>query len=287
MSSEAIARQLIPPLAPRARPDAAAIGRLASDCLKLEVMTWPKPGLVSHVDNGAHPDMDAALLCRSADSLTPGFVELVEAGANNQPMPRLRAIGLAAERTMMRETGGVNAHRGAIFGMGLLCAAAGFREAFGAQGTLGAIVAAQWGPGIVAGPVVCDSHGATVARRFSAGGARKEAASGFPAIYMHALPALRTGALLRPDDAGAARVHACMTLIAAVEDTNLLYRGGAEGLAFARAQAAGFLARGGVGTPDWCADAIAIHEAFVARRLSPGGCADLLAMALFVQQIDG
>jgi triphosphoribosyl-dephospho-CoA synthase len=269
------------------RPDAAAIGRLASDCLKLEVMTYPKPGLVSHVDSGAHHDMDAALMCRSADSLTPCFVELAEAGANNAPMPRLRAIGLAAERTMLVATSGVNAHRGAIFGMGLLCAAAGFREAFGGQRTLGAIIAVQWGHGIVAGPPVCDSHGALAARRFNAGGARQEAASGFPAIYAHALPALRSGAALRPGDAEAVRVHACMTLIAAVEDTNLLYRGGAEGLEFARAQAAGFIARGGIGAPDWRARAIAIHQAFVTRRLSPGGCADLLAMALFVQQSSG
>ncbi len=272
------------PVARQARPDTAAIGRLATACLKLEVMTYPKPGLVSHVDSGAHRDMDAALMCRSADSLTSSFIELAEAGANNLPMPRLRAIGLAAERTMMMATGGVNAHRGAIFGMGLLCAAAGYREAFGVQRTLGAIVAAQWGPGIVAGPVACDSHGALAARRFSVGGARKEAASGFPAIYMHALPALRLGASLRPGDAEAVRVHACMSLIAAVEDTNLLYRGGAEGLEFARAQAAEFLARGAVAVPDWRAHAIAIHRAFVTRGLSPGGCADLLAMALFVHQ---
>ncbi|WP_009909803.1 triphosphoribosyl-dephospho-CoA synthase, partial [Burkholderia thailandensis] len=29
------------------------------------------------------------------------------------------------------------------------------------------------------------------------------------------------------------------------------------------------------------------HRAFVARRLSPGGAADLLAMSLFVAALDG
>ena len=51
--------------------DAEQLGRLASLSLKLEVETYPKPGLVSHVDNGAHRDMDAVLLCRSAETLMP------------------------------------------------------------------------------------------------------------------------------------------------------------------------------------------------------------------------
>ncbi|MFM0337135.1 triphosphoribosyl-dephospho-CoA synthase MdcB [Paraburkholderia fungorum] len=265
--------------------DAATIGRVASMCLKLEVMTYPKPGLVSHVDNGAHDDMNAALMYRSAASLAPYFSQLMHAGANGARMPELRTIGLAAERAMMAATEGINAHRGAIFGMGLLCAAAGFREVFEPAGTLGAIVAREWADGIVGGTGTGDSHGALVCRRFNLGGARKQAASGFPAIYRCALPALLEGESLRPGDAQAARVHALMRLIATVDDTNLLYRGGADALTFAREQASGFLKRGGVGQPAWRASVIAMHQAFVARRLSPGGCADLLAMTLFVRRM--
>lgn len=265
--------------------DTAGIGRLASQCLKLEVMTYPKPGLVSHVDCGAHDDMDAALMYRSAASLTPYFIRLAHEGADGARMPELRTIGLAAERAMMAATGGVNAHRGAIFGMGLLCAAAGFREAFEPGGTLGSVIAQEWADGIVEGAGAGDSHGALVSRHFNVGGARKQAASGFPAIYQCALPALIEGELLRPGDPEAARVHALMSLIATVDDTNLLYRGGVDALQFARDQACGFLERGGVGAPDWRAHAVAMHQAFVARRLSPGGCADLLAMTLFVRQM--
>src|SRR5262249_1462328 len=68
----------------RQRPAAilrGELGPLAAACLKLEVLTYPKPGLVSHVDNGAHHDMDAALLVRSADALAPFFSELARAGA--------------------------------------------------------------------------------------------------------------------------------------------------------------------------------------------------------------
>ena len=267
-------------------PDQAAdaIGALAADCLIREVETWPKPGLVSHVDNGAHADMDVDTLRRSARVLAPYFVDLATAGANGAEIDRLRAIGIAAEAAMRSETGGVNTHRGAIFGLGLLTAAAGFRARYRVVAPLGGIVTARWGAAIVGGPVDLHSHGSMVARRYHAGGARAEAAAGFPSVYAVALPALAEGRRLARDEE-AARVHACMTLIAKVEDSNLLYRGGPDGLAFAQREARAFLAAGGVGAPDWCARAAAVHDGFVARRLSPGGCADLLAMALFVVAI--
>jgi triphosphoribosyl-dephospho-CoA synthase len=275
----------MPSALPCGAHDAAATGRWASECLKLEVATYPKPGLVSHVDPGAHQDMDAALFNASADTLQAYFADLAEAGAAGAAMGRLRVIGLAAERAMLARTRGVNTHRGAIFGMGLLCAAAGFRGAYRVSGRLGAIVAARWGAEILDGPIALRSHGVEVARRHGAGGARAQAAAGFTALYEVALPALRNARMLAPGDPEAARVQACMGLIATVEDTNLLYRGGVQGLAFARRQARRFLDEGGVGSAGWRARATAIHEAFVARRLSPGGCADLLAMALFVDGI--
>ena len=126
------------------------------------------------------------------------------------------------------------------------------------------------------------SHGSGARRRFRAGGARAEAASGFPTIYHIGLPALMRGAVATAGEAEAARVEACFALIAALEDTNLLHRGGLAGLDFARRATQDFLDAGGVGADGWLARAEAVHKAFVARRLSPGGSADLLAMTLFV-----
>ncbi len=81
-------------------------------------------------------------------------------------------------------------------------------------------------------------------------------------------------------------MQACFALIAAVRDTNLLHRGGAEGALYAMEAAAAFLSTGGVGAPDWRERAGAVHKGFVARRLSPGGSADLLAMTLFVDVLE-
>jgi triphosphoribosyl-dephospho-CoA synthase len=269
--------------------DAPAIADCAADCLLRELETWPKPGLVSHVDNGGHDDMDAGTFRRSAAAIKPYFECLANAAANGCGMGRLRIIGLEAERAMFAATSGVNTHRGAIFGLGLLCAAAGAR----ARGVvepglpLGDVVARLWGDGIFEGPVLLHSHGSNARRRFHAGGARLEAARGFPSVYKIGLPAFRRAARAVPNDGEAARVEACFALIASVEDTNLLHRGGLDGLRFARRTTRQFLDAGGVLWPGWLTRAQSVHENFVARRLSPGGSADLLAMTLFVDAHEG
>ncbi|OPY98770.1 triphosphoribosyl-dephospho-CoA synthase MdcB [Bradyrhizobium sacchari] len=265
-------------------PDVFAIGAVAADCLVKELETWPKPGLVSHVDNGSHDDMDAGTFRRSAAAIGPYLQRLADAGALGCGMGRLRIIGLEAERAMFAATSGVNTHRGAIFGLGLLCAAAGAKAGGLVDPVLplGEVVARLWGDSILDGPVLLHSHGSAARRRFCAGGARIEAATGFPSIYRIGLPALRRARPVAPEDREAARVEACFALIASVEDTNLLHRGGLDGLRFAHEEARRFIASGGVSAPGWRARAQTIHDSFVARRLSPGGSADLLAMTLFV-----
>jgi triphosphoribosyl-dephospho-CoA synthase len=273
--------------APAPASYAEYVGELAEQCLRLEVETWPKPGLVSHVDNGSHADMDAMTFRHSAEVLRPFFSELAGAGAQGAPMTALRKIGLRAERAMLEATGGINTHRGAIFGMGLLCAAAGWRKAYTNDRTssLGDIVARRWGDDILGGPRLTTSHGEAAHRRYGAGGARQEAADGFPSIYNVGLRALEAARGVTNGDAEAVRVQACFALIAVVEDTNLLHRGGIAGLRFAQRTTRAFLRRGGVGQEAWRRNAEAIHRAFVERRLSPGGAADLLAMSLFVSAL--
>jgi triphosphoribosyl-dephospho-CoA synthase len=290
-----------PPLAiPTAHPaqwrECGLITELIADqavlALLRELAAWPKPGLVSHVDNGSHTDMDAAILQASAEALRPFFAELARAGQDGADMSRLRAIGLQAETAMLAATGGVNTHRGAIFGLGLLCAAAGAISEVSIEGAalapmrLGDIVKRRWAAEIGRGPIPLFSHGAGALRRYGAGGARAEAVGGFRSVYEASWPALRQGRFLQPNDPDAAPVQACFALIASVCDTNLLHRGGADGMRYAAEAAASFLSQGGVGAPDWRGRAAAVHAAFVARRLSPGGCADLLAMTLFVDALE-
>jgi triphosphoribosyl-dephospho-CoA synthase len=268
------------------------IAKTAVSALLTELATWPKPGLVSHVDNGSHDDMDALMLQRSAMTLQPFFAELAQAGCDRAAMGSLREIGLRAEAAMLATTGGINTHRGTIFGLGLLCAAAGMIAGQSDDGVvttprkLGSIVTRNWGKDIRRGPIPLYSHGSEALRRYGASGARGEAATGFPSIYNIGLPALRFGRAIAPRDATAGRVQACFALIAGVCDTNLLHRGGADGARYASEGAATFLRDGGVGMRDWRGRAAAVHAELVARHLSPGGCADLLAMTLFVDALE-
>ena len=274
-------------LEPRTSSGAGRVAALARAALLDELATWPKPGLVSLVDTGSHRDMDAGTLTRSADAIHPFFADLARAGEEQAGMTELQSIGLAAEAAMMRATGGVNAHRGAIFSLGLICAAEGARRyASGPAETRFRAVRALWGEAILHGPLSTRSHGAIAARRCGGGGARAEAARGFPTVCAVGLPALREGRRLRPADAEAARVHCFFALLAAVDDTNLLHRGGGAGLAVAKASASTLLAAGGVGARSWRAQAERVHHAFVARDLSPGGSADLLAATLLLDALE-
>lgn len=265
------------------------IGRAAVRALYREAVLSPKPGLVSAADNGAHDDMSLATFYRSIVALRSYFPAMAALGRSAAPWLVLVTRGRVAEAAMLRATGGVNTHRGAIFHLGLLCAAAGARIGLRGGGTAAGVaahVAVTWGETIRrAANVAPASHGAQMTRRFGAGGAREEAARGFPAVLEHALPAYRS-ALRARGDATAAAVQALFVLIAHVDDSNLLWRGGLAGLHFAQTQSRAFLDAGGVHAADWRRRAGATHAAFVARRLSPGGSADLLAVTLFLAELE-
>jgi triphosphoribosyl-dephospho-CoA synthase len=269
------------------------VAEAAEAALLAELETWPKPGLVSHVDSGSHTDMDASTFKASAIAITPFYGHLAVAGGAGFGMDRLREIGVEAERAMLAATGGVNTHRGAIFGLGLLCAAAGAAWSGTARAELrwrakmlGDTVRQRWGPAIMRGPIPLHSHGTNAFRRFGAGGARAQAAAGFPHAVEVGLPALRLGRALVPHDPEAARVQTFFAIMASMEDTNLLHRGGEAGLRYAQEAAAAFLGQGGVERAEWRERAAVVHRDFVARHLSPGGCADLLAITLFLDALE-
>jgi triphosphoribosyl-dephospho-CoA synthase len=248
--------------------------------LVAELVTYPKPGLVSLCDNGSHRDMDAASFFRSSLALRRYFQRAAAAGAAQASFAELNRLGREAEVRMLRATGGVNTHRGAIFNLGLLAAAAGARRA-GERTRLGEIVVRRWGADIAAHRRDAGSHGSRITARYGAGGAQAEAAGGFASVYGLALPAYRA-VLAEGGSANAARVQTFFELMARLVDTNLLHRGGPAGLAHAQARAQDFLRAGGVRRRGWQASAVRVHRDLVGRWLSPGGSADLLAACLFV-----
>jgi triphosphoribosyl-dephospho-CoA synthase len=271
--------------------EAAHLARAATHALHDELALYPKPGLVSFIDNGSHDDMTARTFVRSIFSLRDYFRQIAALGAADAPFAELERLGIAAEQRMLEATGGANTHRGAIFTLGLLCAAAA-RPGNACAGARSATslrvrLVERWGAALAAR--VDDggaSHGQRAARRHALHGARREAANAFPVLFEIAVPTLAT-ALRGELDRRHAQLEAFFAVMASLADTNLIHRGGLDGLRYAQQQARSFLAAGGARRPDAVAHAEAIHREFVARRLSPGGSADLLATACFVVRICG
>lgn len=274
-------------------PADEVLAEAAVAALREELEAYPKPGLVSPVDSGAHRDMDFDLMCRSAASLRRPFARLAAAGRQGHRFDTaLAPLGRAAERAMLEATGGVNTHRGAIFAMGLIVAAIARTPAADGRPTPTAIRATllrEWGEALEAHAAAgerASSHGGLVRQKTGVGGARGEAAQGFPAVFEIGLPAYRE-ARARGLEAKVARIQALFALMEAVDDTTVLYRGGVEAGVFVRRAAAGFLAAGGCAEEGWFGRAVELHRTFVARNLSPGGCADLLAGTLLVAGLSG
>ena len=258
-------------------PDARAlrIGRAAIAALYDELALAPKPGLVSFVDTGSHTDMDATTFMRSLFALRRYFPRIAMLGVAGAPFEALEAAGVAAEARMLQATGGVNTHRGAVFTLGLICAAAGSRQR----------LMACWGEALQARRHrTSASNGQRAARALGLQSVGEEAALGFPIVFDCAVPALAE-ARRQGLDNQAARLQTFFHIMAELDDTNLAHRGGLAGLRFAQSQARAFLDAGGAARPDAVAHAQRIHQAFIARRLSPGGAADVLAAAGLIERL--
>lgn len=273
-------------------PPDIALAESAVSALLQELEAYPKPGLVSPRDSGAHADMDHALMCRSARALFRPFACIAAAGREARPFrAHLIGLGLSAEKEMLRATGGVNTHRGAIFTLGMLVAAMARAESLEGPVTPERVRAAlieTWGYALkahAAAEVSPASHGAVARKSAGTGGARAEAARGFPGVFEVGLPAYRR-AVAAGLDANAARVQTLFALMESAEDSNVVFRGGSGAAAFVRAAASEFLAAGGCASDGWFGRAEGLHKEFIRRNLSPGGCADLLAGTLLVAGVD-
>ncbi len=245
------------------------VASLATRALLYEVACTPKPGLVDREGCGAHNDMDFFTFMDSASVLTPYLRDCVHIGmcakAPQETFAALRYPGMCAETEMLRTTGGVNTHKGAIFSLGILCGALGHRQAYGLAHDTDALCT-----------LCADMTAETLSTEMHAiPGARGEAARGFPSARRIGLPALKARLAIGEslNDAG---VYALVSLLATVEDANLRRRGTEK---TARAVMESALTLLG----DFSIEkARALSEQLTAAWLSPGGCADLLAVSYFL-----
>ncbi|WP_233835123.1 triphosphoribosyl-dephospho-CoA synthase [Paraburkholderia sp. ZP32-5] len=277
--------------------DDAQLARDAVAALIDEAELTPKPALVDRRGSGAHRDLDLATMRRSAYALEPTFAALARAARRRgEPSALLRTelaqIGRAGEQQMMRATGGSNAHRGAIWIIGLLVAGVAIDMPASAPASMRISNAAARICALAA-RIACfpdrfaaptDSHGERVRQRYQVGGARREAQDGFPHALDIGLPALHA-ARARGVDENAARVDALLAIMSTLDDTCLLHRAGLAGLHAGQRGAQRVLDAGGSSTHAGRVALDALESELLSLNASPGGAADLLAATLFLDML--
>ncbi|HEY1059288.1 MAG TPA: triphosphoribosyl-dephospho-CoA synthase [Limnobacter sp.] len=267
----------------------AKLAARACVALYQELALYPKPGLVSFIDNGSHRDMTAQTFLRSIHALRPYFADMAELGSQLASFRKLQDRGIQAEADMLKATGGINTHRGAIFMLGLLCASAGLLQARGVSlsaNNLRESLQMAWGDDLLQkSRQVRNTRGWLLSRQHGLRSAAEEAALGLPCVFEVGLPALQQARQLQPCAHEQQRT-VFLTLLGHVDDTNLVNRGGMAGLQFARESAR--MALLGLQPGASVEPVLAVlHTAFVQRNLSPGGCADALAATLWVDAVCG
>lgn len=244
---------------------------LAVQSLIQEAELTPKPGLVDALNNGSHKDMDLNMLRRSAYALRPYFADCVRFGAaEDDCIEKLQAAGIFAENTMLKETGGINTHKGAIFAMGI------YLGAFGGFLTRAGDVFERSGKLVYQKLLKAQksefTHGMIVKQKYKCAGAAEEALQGFPTA--------RKGAEALAESGGD-KLYALLKIMENISDTNLLYRGGPEALAYVQKESAAILKLPSAKRKNAL---LFMDQECIRRNISPGGAADMLALALLINR---
>ncbi|WP_250499622.1 triphosphoribosyl-dephospho-CoA synthase [Caballeronia sp. GAWG1-5s-s] len=267
---------------------APAIAALAVDALIAEARLTPKPALVDERGSGAHRDLDLDTMLRSARALHPTFLAIARAASGVPPSQALRErlarIGREGEAAMLRATGGSNAHRGAIWIVGLLCAGAAMHAPADSEAICASAASIARYDDRFAPAWAQASHGARVTARFRVAGARGEAREGFPHALRIGLPALADARRRGLTDTYA-RLDALVAIMASLDDTCLLHRGGMKALAVAKDGAWRVIEHGGMAHAAGRAALARLDGDLLALNASPGGAADLLAATLFLDSL--
>ena len=303
-------RQLVPPTT---LP--YIIAHLATQALQAELDTTPKPGLVDKDNNGAHRDMDYALMQLSINTLHPYFVRLALLGfADTLPSHTvIRDTGIEAEKAMLAATNGVNTHKGALFSMGLAVVAAAYeekkaaanKEERGKEREEGYLSSLQLTIKALAAsfPDTSGTHGSK-AKQLSNGtttikGALDNAREGYEKLFAEWLPFYNE----RRKNHDAHALHkTLLRIMCDLDDTNVIYRTSVataeEVKQEARALLANFEEAYAAQDKEKCASAIEekcasaellalkdMDRRYTARNISPGGAADMLSLTVFIGSI--
>src|SRR6266403_2057299 len=262
---------------------------LVRQALIAEAELTPKPGLVDRRGAGTHIDLSLAIMRRSAVAIEPYICLMAFVSRRSHPSQplreRLAVIGRDAECAMLKATGGSNSHKGAIWILGLLAAAAAMQNDDNPRASAITATARKIASFEDRATPRLVSHGDVVAKRYGVTGARGEALRGFPHVVDIGLPMLhskRASGVIE----NVARLDTLLSIMANLDDTCLLYRGGREALLTAKEGAAAVESAGGSGTAIGRQQLQCLDHQLLELGVSPGGSGDLLAATLFLDAVE-
>ncbi len=266
---------------------------LALKALIREICLSPKPGLVDMNNNGAHQDMNFQTFIKSISAISSWFENFYQYGKSNANMStsdflvNIRPIGLECEKAMFDATNQVNTHKGGIFAFGLLLSTIGKLTQLKLPVTAPIICneVVNICQGMVENELSHNNHHNSVGERLfkqhNLTGARGEAESGYKTVKQISLPVYQK-MLNSGYSEESALLQAMLYLLAYNQDTNLVSRGGLEGLKFVHKEARDLINQGGIMQQNGREKMLRLDDELIKRNLSPGGSADLIAVTWFL-----
>lgn len=250
------------------------IAHLATRALQAELDTTPKPGLVDKRDNGAHRDMDHALMLRSIRALHPYFIRLAQLGCSSPQPPHddIVRIGIEAERAMFEATGGVNTYKGALFSMGLAVIAAGGAALCHNTNAMSSSIAAL----ASRFPVIKGTHGSEAKTRACLKGALDNARDGYRMLFEAWLPFYETCV----ESADPYALHkTLLRIMCDLDDTNIVYRTSLATILQVKEESKQLLQSFSIMGLE------TMNSKFMRCNISPGGSADMLSLVVFLYSV--
>lgn len=276
---------------------------LAQRAILYEVSTTPKPGLVDRDNSGAHKDMDFFTFMASSSALYKGLYECTIAGLtfgekdSTKLLDKIRKPGIECEKAMFEATDGINTHKGIIFSLGILCAAAGRLHRQMSDKRFTAEVLCEEVKNLARDLCLRDfkgieqkkalTYGEKLYKEYGFKGIRGEVEEGFLTVREKAVPLLRNWNKIKDISINDLFLEILLNIMIESEDTNVVVRGGRESLSYVKSEAGIFIKSGGIRQPGAKERLKLMNENFINKNISPGGSADLLAVSIFFGLMEG
>ncbi|RDY26013.1 citrate lyase holo-[acyl-carrier protein] synthase [Romboutsia weinsteinii] len=266
------------------------ISQMALKAMISEVSTYPSFGLVSPISQGSHKDMNYYTFLDSSIAITPYLKKMAEVAYTYQDpkyiFDAIREVGKTCEEEMFIATENINTHKGMIFLMGITISAIAKASYHNYNFNKANDIMKEMVENILDDFKHLDkkeklTHGEKlyIEHRFT--GIRGQVKDGLSILFYNIVDKYKDCNL----DKNSLYTQILIELMAIVEDSTIVYRHDIDTLNKVREDAKELLSIGGVFTEDGKNKALSLEKEYIKKNISPGGCADLLAISILLIDI--